>query len=415
MGTCTSTELKEGTPSCTSTHFSDSKKSTHFNFILQLQRSPMGMMNRKVKFTEPIQQAGIRNLLSSLDPAIPNFVILMLKTHVIESFKLVIPLGISSRYMPNEDIEVTLLDEKGEEQIVDYRDFRNTLGGRGWKEFVMKHKLAIGDAVIFQIMESNKFKVGNVRTTGLAEVDGAFGHLHPEACAWKSSLGKVGNDMKPKRKTVSGKPKCLHSSVIEGENENISPPQSVIDQPENCSEKTHLDYLKGISLARLVPEFEDIKNLESFTIIYNDLILDLVISAYTRSRYYELCCSQKSFLHKTLLPGLNFHIAVGLINETVNIADAIKSSQVSGTSMDKFQVWKKSLKASKGYGMNVGFLLRLLKELMKMASESEQAVDLSESKKSSKSEKEIISSRTVKKKKKNAVVLMKWCREAIVE
>ncbi|KAI3906148.1 hypothetical protein MKW92_031489 [Papaver armeniacum] len=385
----------------TLTHFSQRKQVTAADPEGDIGSS----MDCQAESMDPIQQAELDHLLSSLDPTIPSFVKHLIWSHVLGGFHLGIPSKFcAENKFAEKDFLMTLLDEKGNVYTAKYLTNDHRLSA-GWRGFANYHKLAVGDVAVFQLINIDTFKVyiikKTVRTTGLAEVGGAFGRPPPEACVQESSLGKAGNDMKPKRKTVSGKPKCLHSSVIEGENENISPPQSVIDQPENCSEKTHLDYLKGISLASSVPEFEKIKNLESFTIIYNDLILDLVISAYTRSRYYELCCSQKSFLHKTLLPGLNFHIAVGLINETVNIADAIKSSQVSGTSMDKFQVWKKSLKASKGYGMNVGFLLRLLKELMKMASESEQAVDLSESKKrSSKSEKEIISSRTVKKKKK---------------
>ncbi|KAI3870985.1 hypothetical protein MKX03_029391 [Papaver bracteatum] len=70
-----------------------------------------------------------------------------------------------------------------------------------------------------------------------------------------------------------------------------------------------------------------------------------------------------------------------MISETINISDAVRSGQVSSTSGDVLQVWRKSLEAFEHLDMNVGFLLTRLDELEKMASESEQAVDLSESKK----------------------------------
>ncbi|XP_026417484.1 B3 domain-containing protein Os01g0234100-like [Papaver somniferum] len=194
-----------------------------------------------------------------------------------------------------------------------------------------------------------------VRTTGLAELDGAFGCVQLEACAQKSCLGKAGNDMKPTRKTVVGKPKRL--------------PLPVADQPKNCSEEADSENLEGIRFASSVPEFQDIKNVESFTIIYNDLNIDSEMSKHVRSRYYELCCSQNSFLHKNLVPGLNCKLVAGMICETVNISDAIQSSQVSSTSRDVFQLWRKSLEAFEHLDMNVGFLLPRLDELMKLASE----------------------------------------------
>ncbi|KAI3932237.1 hypothetical protein MKW98_024957 [Papaver atlanticum] len=290
----------------------------------------------------------------------------MLQTHVMESFTVVIPSEISAKYMPKKDIEVTLLDEEGEEQIVKYHTKRHRLGV-GWRRFATGHNLSLGDAVVFQLMEINKFKIYIARKTGLAAVDGAFGRLQPEACAQKSSPGKAGNDMKPTRKTVVGKPKRL--------------PLPVVDQPEICSEETDSEYLEGIRFTSSVPEFEDTKNIESFTIIYNDLIIDSEMSKHVKSRYYELCCSQNSFLHKNLVPGLNCKLVAGMISETVNISDAVRSGQVSSSSRDVLQVWRKSLEAFEHLDMNVGFLLTRLDELVKMASESEQAVDLFESKK----------------------------------
>ncbi|KAI3922211.1 hypothetical protein MKX01_005900 [Papaver californicum] len=365
------------------------------------------------------------DIRSSLDPTFPSFVKLMLKSHVTGGFWLGLPSKFCAKSMSNKDISMALLNEEGEEHIAKYLAGKCGLSG-GWRGFSVAHKLVEGDAVVFQLIKINKFKVYIVRTTGLAEVDGALGLLqleacaqksspgeagndmkptrkpvveqHPkrlplaviqgknevdgvlgllqlEACAHKSSLGKAGNDMKPTRKPVLGKrPKHLPSAVIQGKNENISPLLPVTDQPENCSEVA--EFLEGIKFASSLTEFQDIKNLESFTIIVNDLIIDSEMSKYVRSTYYELCCSQNSFLHKNLMPGLNCKLVAGVISETVNIADAIRSSQVSSTSRDEFGIWRKSLEAFEHLGMNVGFLLPRLDELVKLASESEQAVDL---------------------------------------
>ncbi|KAI3868929.1 hypothetical protein MKW92_023144 [Papaver armeniacum] len=310
--------------------------------------------NGKAKLLDPIERA--EEIRSSLDPKFPSFVKLMVKSHVSGGFSLGIPSKFCAKFMLKEDISMTLLDEEGKEHIAKYLAGKCGLSA-GWRGFAIDHKLVEGDAVVFQLIEINKFKVYIVRTISLGEVEGAFGHLQLEACA-----EKAGNDMKPKRKTVVGKPKRL--------------PLPVADQPKNCSEEADSENLEGIRFARSVPEFEDIKNVESFNIIYNELIIDSEMSKHVKSRYYELCCSQNSFLHKDLVPGLNCKLVAGMICETVNISDAIQSSQVSSTSRDVLQLWRKSLEAFEHLDMNVGFLLPLLDELVKLASESEQAVDL---------------------------------------
>ncbi|RZC45637.1 hypothetical protein C5167_038588 [Papaver somniferum] len=367
------------------------------------------------------------DIRSSLDPAFPSFVKLMLKSHVTGGFWLGLPSKFCAKNMSQEDISMTLLDEEGEEHIAKYLAGKCGLSG-GWRGFSIAHKLVEGDAVVFQLIKINKFKVYIVRTTGLAEVDGALGLLqleacarksslgeagndlkltrkaivgeHPkrlplavirgknevdgalgllqlEACAHKGSLGKAGNDMKPTRKAVLGK-RLKHSplAVTQGKDENISPPLSVTDQPENGSEEADSDFLGGIKFASSVTAFQDIKNSESFTIIVNDLIIDSEMSKHVKSKYYELCCSQNSFLHENLMPGLNCKLVAGIISETINIADAIRCSKVGRTSRDDFAIWRKTLEAFEHLGMNVGFLLPRLDELVKLASESEQTVDL---------------------------------------
>ncbi|KAI3847281.1 hypothetical protein MKX03_006543 [Papaver bracteatum] len=319
---------------------------------IESENNSLMVDNGKAKLLDPIERA--EEIRSSLDPKFPSFVKLMVKSHVSGGFSLGIPSKFCAKFMLKEDISMTLLDEEGKEHIAKYLAGKCGLSA-GWRGFAIDHKLVEGDAVVFQLIEIKKFKVYIVRTTGLAEVDGAFGRLQLEACAQKSSLGKADHNIKPRRKTVIGKPKHL--------------PLPAVDQPKHCSEEADPEHLEGIRFASSVPEFEDIKNLESFTIIYNDLIIDSEMSKHVKSSYYELCCSQNSLLHKNLVPSLNCKLVAGMICETVNISDAIQSSQVSSTYRDVLQLWRKSLEAFEHLDMNVGFLLPRLDELVKLASE----------------------------------------------
>ncbi|KAI3947686.1 hypothetical protein MKX01_034351 [Papaver californicum] len=241
---------------------SNPKSQTTTVVVADPVKEPTGSENKSPMWLTKERAEDIR---SSLDPTFPSFVKLMLKSHVTGGFWL---------------------------HIAKYLAGKCGLSG-GWRGFSIAHKLVEGAAVVFQLIKINKFKVYIVRTTGLAEVDGALGLLQLEACAKKSSPGEAGNDMKPTRQPVVGKhPKCLGS-----------------------------------------------------TIIVNDLIIDSEMSKHN------------SFLHKNLMAGLNCKLVAGIISETINIADAIRSSQVSSTSRDEFGIRRKSLEAFEHLGMNVGFLL----------------------------------------------------------
>lgn len=135
------------------------------------------------------------------------------------------------------------------------------------------------------------------------------------------------------------------------------------------------EVLEGIKLSHSDIEFQDIKNLKSFILTMKDLTIDYEISEQVLTKYYELCRSQNSFLHKNLVQGLNSKLIAGIISETVNIADAIRASKLS-TPRNEFEKWEKSLKSFKQLGMNIGFLLSRVEKLLKLAFELEQAFDL---------------------------------------
>lgn len=137
---------------------------------------------------------------------------------------------------------------------------------------------------------------------------------------------------------------------------------SQLDEVENTSE----DLVSGIKFSESVASFKQVNGVENFRIVVNGLVIDSELSQYDRGKYYELCLSQGSFLHEQLFEGLNSKLAAGIISETINIADAIKGSNLT-TSPDGFVIWDKTLKAFGTMGMNVGFLLNRLDQLMKLA------------------------------------------------
>lgn len=125
----------------------------------------------------------------------------------------------------------------------------------------------------------------------------------------------------------------------------------------------------GIRLSDSFIEFKQVKSFKDFSICVNGLIINSMFSKHLLVKYYELCCSQKSFLHDHLLEGLNCGLITGIITETINIADAIRASKLT-TSQEDFFIWEKTLKAFGDLGMNVGFLHVRLYELLRLALKS---------------------------------------------
>lgn len=127
------------------------------------------------------------------------------------------------------------------------------------------------------------------------------------------------------------------------------------------------------SLASII-DFKEIKSIESFIIIVNDSRIDSELSEYHKTKYYELCCSQNSFLHDNLLKSISGKLAAEIITQTVSIADAIKGSKLSTSEAD-YMLWEKTLKGFELLGMNVGFLQARLNRLMSLAMEFKEAIE----------------------------------------
>lgn len=145
----------------------------------------------------------------------------------------------------------------------------------------------------------------------------------------------------------------------------------VSEQSEDESKDFGSEVLNGLKICESAVDFKEVKSFQDFSIVVNDLVIDSALSKYLRTKYYELCCSQNSFLHNSVLDGLNCKLISGMISETINITDAIRASKLT-TPHDNFDTWDKTLKAFKMMGMNVGFLLIRLDQLMNLASTSKR-------------------------------------------
>lgn len=60
------------------------------------------------------------------------------------------------------DSELVLEDEDGNEYDSKYIAKRTGLSG-GWRAFALEHKLDYGDALVFELIEPTRFKVGYIQ------------------------------------------------------------------------------------------------------------------------------------------------------------------------------------------------------------------------------------------------------------
>ncbi|KAI4295635.1 hypothetical protein L6164_035658 [Bauhinia variegata] len=156
--------------------------------------------------------------------------------------------------------------------------------------------------------------------------------------------------------------------------------KKIIQKVTRCS--VALECLNQISLKILVKilalklglnyeillSFQEVTGIENFNIVVDGLVVDSELTKYVRTKYDELCYSQRSFLHDHRLEGLNCKLAAGIISETINIADASKIT----TSPDSFAIWDRTIKAFEAMGMNVSFLRGRLDQLKNLAMKSKR-------------------------------------------
>ncbi|CAN1817757.1 B3 domain-containing protein Os01g0234100 [Linum perenne] len=290
----------------------------------------------------------------SLPKSFPSMMRVMLPSHVSGGFSLSLAKGFGPKHLPDKDTEINLEDEDGNIYPTKYLVHKRGLSG-GWRSFSIDHKLVCGDVLVFQLVQPTKFKVYIVRASDSDEVDVALGLLQMD----------------------SDREKLKSANLPKGYKESIGVGS---DLPSNNSSERHksgngeeggfgFDISDGIRMFESAAiDFEQVKSFDDFDIVANGLVINCELSKHLQLKYYELCCSQKLFLHEHILEGLNCKLIVGVIAETINIADAIRDAKFSGDAntqqKEDFVTWENTLVAFQKLGMNVEFILTRLRQLM---------------------------------------------------
>ncbi|XP_021727975.1 B3 domain-containing protein Os01g0234100-like isoform X2 [Chenopodium quinoa] len=285
---------------------------------------------------------------ANLSAESPSFLKTMLKSHITGGFWLGLPRKFCDEHLPIRDCTVVLVDEAGKGFDTVYLAGKGGLSG-GWRGFSIYHELLEGDVLVFHLIERTKFKIYIIREQSFGEVDGALGLLTLD-----SRVGEQKSEG--------------HTEMVQTEDN-----YTAVDHLSLSSSDVDLgsEVLDGIRLSDSSIKFEGVSDLKNFNIIVDGLILDSKFNDSTRKKYYELCCNQRSFLHERFLKGLNCHLVVGIISETVNIADAIRSYEEAPTSHEDLQSWEKTLRGFELLGMKVEFLLASVNKLLGHSVESE--------------------------------------------
>ncbi|KAH7834582.1 hypothetical protein Vadar_017589 [Vaccinium darrowii] len=293
--------------------------------------------------------ARAEEIQASLAPEFPSFWKLMKRSHVSIGFWLGLPAEFCKLHLPRYDGVVVLEDESGCECNTNYLAGKRGLSG-GWRGFSIAQKLLEGDVVVFHLvsrLSPVKFKVYIVRAS---DFDVAEDPSLPDsdACAKETGFGAYAE----KNNRTCKKEKKKH-------------PRLEIEPHGDWNNMHSSDTTEGSKFSRSV---SDIKN---FNIVVNGLTIDSKLSTHVRTKFYDLCCTQKSYIHEGLLQSIDSKMAVEIISKTIHIADAIQACNIS-TSPNDLAMWDKTLEAFGLLGMDIGFLRDRLNRLVSLSSESKE-------------------------------------------
>ncbi|MED6218720.1 hypothetical protein PIB30_029169 [Stylosanthes scabra] len=98
----------------------------------------------------------------------PSFIKSMLQSHVTGGFWLGLSVQFCKMHLPKRDETLTLIDEDGDEYETLYLARKTGLSA-GWRGFAIAHNLVDGDALVFELINRNTFKVYIVRVNSPAE------------------------------------------------------------------------------------------------------------------------------------------------------------------------------------------------------------------------------------------------------
>ncbi|TVU23043.1 hypothetical protein EJB05_32773 [Eragrostis curvula] len=303
--------------------------------------------------------ARAKELQAKLPQQHPSFVKEMLKSHVVQGFWLGLPAKFCNKHLPMYDTVIVLEDENGDNHDTNYLGAKQGLSG-GWRGFAMKHVIKVGDAVVFELVgsailpgsktEPPKFKTYIVRTNEFTTTDGAVSLLNLDACR-EGNLSSS-PDEESAFELKSEEDLKVNTNTVHGE-------VPLIDANGVVSEG-----IDGIRMLDSDIEFDDVTSFNNFNIVVDRLVIDCKFDEQLRRTYYDLCCSQKAFLHKHLLKQLNLTLVVGVIMETINIAKGIRACKTEGSPREDLLIWKKTLESFALLGMDVAFLLKRVNALL---------------------------------------------------
>ncbi|KAL2333564.1 hypothetical protein Fmac_014777 [Flemingia macrophylla] len=325
-----------------------------------------GTSSRGEVMSSAVLQA--EEIQSNLKPEFPSFVKSLVRSHVASCFWMGLPVSFCKKHLPDKDTTIILEDESGKEYNTKYIACKTGLSA-GWRQFSAVHKLQEGDVVVFQLIQPTKFKVYIIRANNTRELDGAF--LSLDNCIKQKMGGKDNADTHvmtcngSKRKHGKSVPLDVQKKKKSSMSRMRPKARPPAEQSENDSDEALSEVMEDYK----VLEFKDVKGFENFSIIVDGMAIDDELSTEVRNKYYRLCCSQHGFLHDNLIKGMNYKLIVGIISETVNIADAIKVSAMC-TPRFEFSNWDKTLLAFEHLGMNVEFLRVRLRRLVSIAYET---------------------------------------------
>nr|GEW98344.1 B3 DNA binding domain-containing protein [Tanacetum cinerariifolium] len=285
---------------------------------------------------------------ASLGKESPSCVKLIAKVHVDPGYWMGFLRPFAKTYLPKKDCEMLVEDENRVIEKIKYNADKLGLSA-GWKRFTSGHNLVEGDAIVFHLVEPNKFKVYIIRADNLNEVNGALCLLNME----EQMIPEM--DM-PSLKTKERKrPKSL----------------PLLEQYRNNSEEVGPEVLEGSRTSKPELSLEELKTIEDFHIMVKGVCIDSELPDDVTMNYYKLCVARKELLHDELAEGLNEKLVAGMIGETVNIANKIKNCQIS-TTKGEFEAWDNHLKSFGILGMKVEFLRERIPALSRIVSESEE-------------------------------------------
>ncbi|XP_076933595.1 B3 domain-containing protein Os01g0234100-like [Bidens hawaiensis] len=324
--------------------------------------SPKGSSATKNAKPKPPALVKAEEIQSNLGPEHPNYS-KMVRGQSDTGYWMGFPQWFGKLNLPKTDSEMEIEDENGEIYSVKYIADKCALSA-GWKKFAVGHNLLEGDAIVFSLIESHKFKVYIVRANDLKDADDVIARLNSEA----HTVLMIPETNTPSPETKRGKRSV---TMVRKKHKSLTPASQIIGNIEpsgNNSEELGSEVLEGFRPSEPDLPLQDLESFKDFHITVKGVCIDSELPEDVRMSYFRLCMDRKELLHDNLPDNLYHKLVAGMIGETVNIANKIKNCKLT-TTKEEFGVWDNSLKSFASLGMKVGFLTDKIAKLSKLVSE----------------------------------------------